>query len=111
MIHKVMKTTIATDTFTNSQDIATCTSTFKKTKCANSSTSLVDPEIPEAEPGSSNDLTSESLWISSLGLYQHDREVLRWLNSIIYATEKLLSQQTKDANIYGWQNPVSENEI
>ena len=97
------------DTSMNSQDTATCTSTFKKTECANSSISLADPEIPEIEPGSSNDLTSESVWISSLGLYQHDREVLlsdRWLNdNIVYATEKLLSQQTKDANIYGWQSP------
>ena len=97
------------DTSMNSQDTATCTSTFKKTECANSSISLADPEIPETEPGSSNDLTSESVWISSLGLYQHDREVLlsdRWLNdNIVCATEKLLSQQTKDANIYGWQSP------
>ena len=46
------------DTSMNSQDTATCTSTFKKTECANSSISLVDPEIPETELGSSNDLTS-----------------------------------------------------
>ena len=43
-------------------------------------------------------------------LAQHDCEVLlseRWLNdNIVYAAEKKrLSQQTKDANIYGWQSP------
>ena len=76
----------------NPQDTVMCTSTFNMIECANSSVSITDPEIPETEPCSSKNPTSESFWISSLGLYQHECEVLlsdRWLNdNIVYATEK-----------------------
>ena len=65
--------------------------------------------LDTSEPDSSLNSTSESMWIPNLGLFNHDREVLlseSWLNdNIVYATENLLSQQTKDANIYGWQSP------
>ena len=65
--------------------------------------------LDTSEPDSSLNPTSESMWIPNLGLFNHDREVLlseSWLNdNIVYATENLLSQQTKDANIYGWQSP------
>lgn len=91
------------DTSMNPLDTsAACTSTFE---CAN--LSIADPEIPETEPNSSKNLTSESLWISSLGLYQNNREVLlsdRWLNdNIVYATEKLL-KSTDQGCKYLWMD-------
>ena len=73
---------INSDTSMNPQDTVMCTSTFNMIECANSSVSITDPEIPETEPCSSKNPTSKSFWISSLGLYQHEREVLlsdRWL--------------------------------
>ena len=58
---------------------------------------------------STTEQSLNELWISTLGLFRNDQQVLnsdRWLNdNIIYATERLLCQQSKDANIYGWQSP------
>lgn len=70
-----------------------------------------NPDLSENPDTSekSDTSNSESLWIPNLGLFNRDHDVLlseSWLNdNIVYATENLLSQQTKDANIYGWQSP------
>ena len=66
-------------------------------------------EVKFDQMESTTEQSVDELWIPTLGLFGNDQQVLnsdRWLNdNIIYATERLLCQQSKDTNIYGWQSP------